>query len=447
MTALTIGRAATRDAQPARAAIAALVGTSIEWYDFYVYATASALVFGPLFFTNESPFVGTLASFGTFAAGFFARPIGGLLFGRFGDRYGRKRALIVTLLMMGFATIAIGLLPTYVTIGIWAPVALVVLRLIQGVAVGGEWGGAVLLAAEHAPKGRSMFFASFAQLGSPAGLILSLLAFRGAGLLDPQSFLRWGWRIPFLASVLMLAIGFVIRVRVGESPEFERISACEEAAKAPISEALRTSLGPILLATGANTIGIASVYLFNTFMIAYATKDLGIARPTILDALFVAAIVQLVVQPIGARLAEAMGNERLFLQLALVWAMAAPYLLFNLVDTGRFWLIALGLGINVIGSATFYAVVAGYVASAFPTRVRYTSISIAYQFCGAIAGGLTPIVGTVLAHRYPGHWWPIAAFATAMAALSFVCITALDPYRRRQLARDGVAALADRPEV
>ena len=448
MSAVDIGQNGTAPAQPVRAALAALVGTSIEWYDFYVYATASALVFGPLFFSNQSAFVGTLASFGTFAAGFFARPIGGLVFGRFGDRFGRKRALVVTLLMMGSATIAIGLLPTYATVGAWAPVALVALRLVQGIAVGGEWGGAVLLAAEHAPKGRAMFFASFAQLGSPAGLILSLLAFRVAGLMDPKSFLAWGWRIPFLASVVMLAIGFVIRLRVAESPEFERIAATAEAAKAPIGEAVRTALGPILLATGANTIGIASVYLFNTFMIAYATKDLGIARATILDALFVAAIVQFIVQPIGARLAEMMRNERLFLQLALVWAMFAPYLLFNLVDTGRFWLIALGLGINVVGSATFYAVVAGFIAGAFPTRVRYTSISIAYQFCGAIAGGLTPIVGTLLAHTFPGHWWPIAAFATAMAALSFVCVTAIDPFRRRQVARDDVerdvtAALVD----
>lgn len=281
-----------------------------------------------------------------------------------------------------------------------------------------------------------MFFASFAQLGSPAGLILSLLAFRAAGLLDPKTFLAWGWRLPFLASVVMLVIGFVIRLRVAETPEFERIAAEERAARAPIGEALRTSLTPIVLATGANTIGIASVYLFNTFMIAYATKDLGLPRATILDALFVAAVVQFIVQPIGARLAEAIGNELLFLQLALVWAMLAPYALFHLVDTGHFWMIALGLGLNVVGSATFYAVVAGYLAGCFPTRVRYTSISIAYQFCGAIAGGLTPLVGTLLVHAFPGHWWPIAAFATAMAALSFVCVTAMAPFRRLQRASD-----------
>lgn len=423
--------------QPVLAAAAAFVGTTIEWYDFYVYATASALVFGPLFFSNQTAFVGTLASFGTFAAGFFARPIGGIVFGQFGDRFGRKKALVTTLLMMGIATICIGLLPTYASIGIWAPIALVALRLVQGVAVGGEWGGAVLLAGEHAPQGRRTFFASFAQLGSPAGLILSLLAFRLSGLLDPKVFLAWGWRLPFLASIVMLIIGFVIRLKVSESPEFIAISKANSASRAPVREVLKTALTPVLLATGANTIGISSVYLFNTFMIAYATKYLGLPRATILDALFIAAIVQLIVQPIGARIAEAMRNERLFLQVALVWAMLAPYLLFTLVDTGSFWLIALGLGVNVIGSATFYAVVAGYIAGAFPTRVRYTAISIAYQFCGAIAGGLTPLVGTILAEEFKGHWWPIALFATLMAALSLLCITLIAPYRARQVALDG----------
>ncbi len=429
--------------QPVRASLAAFAGTTTEWYDFFVYATAAALVFGPLFFTNETPFVGTLASFGTFAAGFFARPVGGLIFGRFGDTFGRKRALVITLLIMGFATIAIGLLPTYATIGVWAPVALVALRLLQGIAVGGEWGGAVLIAAEHAPKGRLTFFASFAQLGSPAAQILSLLAFRGAGLLGKDGFMAWGWRLPFLASIVMLIIGFIIRTRVAESPEFNEIREREQASKAPVREALATSLVPIALATGANTIAIASVYLFNTFMIAYATKYLGLPRPVILDALFIGAFVQLILTPLSAGIAELIRNERLFLQIALVCAMLSPYVLFNLVETRSFWLIALGIGINVIGSSAFYAVVAGYVAGAFPVRVRYTSISIAYQFCGAIAGGLTPIVGTILAEHYQDHWWPIALFGTLMSALSFACVIGLDPYRRRQLAREHEMALAD----
>ncbi|WP_200927251.1 MFS transporter [Methylobacterium sp. Leaf88] len=430
--------------QPARAAIAAFVGTTIEWYDFFIYGTAAALVFGPLFFAEATPFVATLAAFGTFAVGFFARPLGGLVFGHVGDRLGRKKALVVTLVMMGLATTGIGLLPTYATIGIWAPIALVVLRILQGIAVGGEWGGAVLLAAEHAPKGRSTFFASFAQLGSPAGQILSLLAFRLAGLMDRESFLAWGWRLPFLVSVVLLFVGLFIRLGVGESPDFQedRDAASRTAApaQAPIREVLITSLTPLALAAGANTFAIGSVYLFNTFMITYTTQYLGLPRATILDALLVAACVQFVMTPVGARIAEAIRNERLFLQGTLIWAMLAPYPLFLLVDLGSVPALTLGLALNVLGSATFYAVIAGYVAGAFPTRVRYTAISVAYQVCGAIAGGLTPIVGTLLAERFQGHWWPIAAFGTTLAAISFVCVTALGRYRVRALRLEAARA-------
>ncbi|MGU3361038.1 MFS transporter [Methylobacterium sp. M6A4_1b] len=419
--------------QPARAAIAAFVGTTIEWYDFFIYGTAAALVFGPLFFAEATPFVATLAAFGTFAVGFLARPLGGLVFGHVGDRLGRKKALVVTLVMMGLATTGIGLLPTYASIGIWAPIALVCLRILQGIAVGGEWGGAVLLAAEHAPKGRSTFFASFAQLGSPAGQILSLLAFRLAGLMDKESFLAWGWRLPFLVSIVLLLVGLFIRLGVGESPDFQddRKAGSRRAEPAPIREVLATSLTPLALAAGANTFAIGSVYLFNTFMITYTTQYLGLPRATILDALLVAACVQLVMTPVGARIAEAIRNERLFLQGTLIWAMLAPYPLFLLVDLGSVPALMLGLALNVVGSATFYAVIAGYVAGAFPTRVRYTAISVAYQVCGAVAGGLTPIIGTVLAERFQGHWWPIAVFGTTLAAISFVCVTALGRYRAR----------------
>ncbi|KQT71402.1 LysR family transcriptional regulator [Methylobacterium sp. Leaf465] len=430
--------------QPARAAVAAFVGTTIEWYDFFIYGTAAALVFGPLFFAEATPFVATLAAFGTFAVGFFARPLGGLVFGHVGDRLGRKKALVVTLVMMGLATTGIGLLPTYASIGIWAPLALVVLRILQGIAVGGEWGGAVLLAAEHAPKGRSTFFASFAQLGSPAGQILSLLAFRLAGLMDRESFLAWGWRLPFLVSVVLLFVGLFIRLGVGESPDFQedRDAASRTAApaQAPIREVLATSLTPLALAAGANTFAIGSVYLFNTFMITYTTQYLGLPRATILDALLVAVCVQFVMTPVGARIAEAIRNERLFLQGTLIWAMLAPYPLFLLVDLGSVPALMLGLALNVLGSATFYAVIAGYVAGAFPTRVRYTAISVAYQVCGAIAGGLTPIIGTLLAERFQGHWWPIAAFGTTLAAISFVCVTTLGRYRGRALRLEAARA-------
>jgi MFS family permease len=415
--------------QSTRAAVGSFIGTTIEWYDFYIYGLAAALVFGPLFFSGSSPYIGTLAAFGTFAVGFFARPLGGLLFGNLGDRFGRKNVLVVTLMMMGLATIGIGLLPTNAQVGVWAPVGLVLLRVFQGIAVGGEWGGAVLLAAEHAPSGRKTYFASFAQLGSPAGLVLALLAFRLAGLLDQSTFLSWGWRVPFLVSVILLAVGLFIRLNIAESPEFDALRRQNRQATAPIREILGAWLTPVLLAMGANTIGIASVYFFNTFMIAYATQYLKIPRATILDALFFAAIAQFLIQPIAARLSEHFRNEKTFLQICLVWAMLMPYPLFMLVDTRNFWAILVGLVLNLFGGAAFYAVIAGYLAGVFPTRVRYSAISISYQFCGAIAGGLTPLAGTVLAESFQGQWWPLAIFASALAGISLVCVTLIARYR------------------
>ncbi len=416
--------------QSTTAAVASFIGTTIEWYDFYIYGLAAALVFGPLFFpAGTSPYIATMSAFATFAVGFFARPIGGLLFGHLGDRFGRKRILVVTLMMMGLATVGIGLLPTYAQAGIWAPIGLTFLRIFQGIAVGGEWGGAVLLAAEHAPKHRKTFFASFAQLGSPAGLILALLAFREVGHLDQAAFLAWGWRIPFLISVVLLAVGLVIRLNVQESPEFEEIRQTNKQSQAPIPEVFRVWLVPILLAIGANTIGIAAAYLFNTFMIAYTTQYLQIPRATILDALFLVAIGQFIIQPIAARISESFSNEKRFVQICLVWAMLFPYALFLLIDTRNFWAIVVGLVLNLIGGAGFYAVVAGYLAAVFPTRVRYTAISTAYQFCGAIAGGLTPLVGTMIAENFKGQWWPLAVFASVLAGISLLCSTLIWKYR------------------
>lgn len=318
--------------QPVRAATAAFVGTMIEWYDFYIYATAAALVFGPLFFPGGDPFLSTLASFGTFAVGFFARPLGGIVFGHWGDRIGRKQALMITLMMMGVATIGIGLLPTYATAGAIAPVLLVLLRVVQGIAVGGEWGGAVLMAGEHAPKGRRTFFASFAQLGSPAGLILSLLAFRAVTSMEHEVFMDWGWRLPFLASAALLLVGVAIRLGVNESPEFAQVQAQRKTARLPLAEVWRTARVPVLLCIGANTIGIAGVYFTNTFMIAYTTQYLSLPRTLILDCLFAVAIIQFLAQPLAAWLAEKLGGAR-FLKLAALLAMASPYPMFLLVQT------------------------------------------------------------------------------------------------------------------
>ncbi|CAM2177469.1 MFS transporter, MHS family, shikimate and dehydroshikimate transport protein [Paraburkholderia sacchari] len=437
MTALT---QQTSPRQPVRAALAAFIGTMIEWYDFYIYATAAALVFGELYFPSEDRFVSTMASFATFAVGFFARPLGGLIFGHLGDRIGRKKALMTTLMMMGVATVCVGLLPSYAKVGMLAPVLLVLLRVVQGVAVGGEWGGAVLMAGEHAPAGRRNFFASFAQLGSPAGLILSLLAFRSVTSLDKADFLSWGWRLPFLASSGLLVVGLMIRLGVNESPEFERLKDQRRTVKLPVAEVFRSAWGLVLLCIGANTIGIAGVYFTNTFMIAYTTQYVGITRSLILDCLFAVAIIQFLAQPLAAWIAERMGGAR-FLKCAALAAMLSPYPMFVLVQSGKVVPMVIGIAIAVVCMASFYSVIAGFVSGVFPTRVRYSAISLAYQVCGAVAGGLTPLVGTWLAHRYVGQWWPLAVFYTCLAGVSLVCIVALDA-RRAAHAQDEAAAEA-----
>ncbi|MCI8211232.1 LysR family transcriptional regulator [Pseudomonas sp. S25] len=419
-------------AQPRRAAAAAFIGTMIEWYDFYIYATAAALVFGQLFFPSEDKLFSTMAAFGTFAVGFFARPLGGIVFGHIGDRIGRKKSLVITLVMMGVVTVCIGLLPTYAQIGAAAPVLLILLRVVQGIAVGGEWGGAVLMAGEHAPKGRRNFFASFAQLGSPAGLILSLLAFSAVTRLPEEDLMSWGWRLPFLASAALLIVGLAIRLGVNESPEFLNdkeqarleVARSGRKAQAPVFEVLKTSWRPLLLCIGANTLGIAGVYFTNTFMIAYSTQQLGLPRSLILECLFVVAIIQFCIQPVAAWVAEKIGATR-FLCGVTILAMASPYPMFILVSSGQAPLIILGIALAVVCMASFYAVIAGYVSGMFETRVRYTAISLAYQVCGALAGGLTPLIGTWLAHSYPGQWWPMAVFYSLIAGTSLICVLAL----------------------
>ncbi|MFY3135719.1 MFS transporter [Achromobacter xylosoxidans] len=423
--------------QPVRASTAAFIGTMIEWYDFYIYATAAALVFGKLFFPSATGFYGTLAAFGTFAVGFFARPLGGALFGHIGDRIGRKKSLVITLLMMGSVTVLIGLLPTYASIGVWAPVLLVLLRIVQGVAVGGEWGGAVLMAGEHSPdKNKRTFFASFAQLGSPAGLILSMLMFKLVTGLDDAAFLSWGWRVPFLFSAVLLVVGFVIRLSVNESPDFleEKQAQAQRAkpARAPLAQVLTGAPGLLALAVGANVLGIAGFYFTSTFMIAYTTQYVGLNRAVILDCLLVVSIMQFFITPLAAYIASRVGNLRFLATMALV-SIFTPYAMFNLVDLGSLGAITLGIGVAVLFMGAYYAVIAGFVSDSFPTAIRYTGISMAYQLSGAIFGGLTPMLGTVLAENFKGQWWPLAVLFSVISLLSLVSVLALGAHGRRHV--------------
>ncbi|MFN1232490.1 MFS transporter [Enterobacter hormaechei] len=417
--------------QPFRASLAAFIGTMVEWYDYYIYGTAAALVFGVLFFPGHSSFISTIASFATFAIGFFVRPLGAAIFGHIGDRIGRKKSLMVTLIMMGVSTFCIGLLPDYHSIGVLAPVLLITLRIIQGLAVGGEWGGAVLMAGEHAPTGKQNFFASFAQWGSPAGLILSIFAFSLVSRLNEAAFIDWGWRLPFLASSVMLLVGFLIRVGVNESPEFQEIKKAKQLSDNPVKDAWRFSGGLILLAVGANALGIAGGYFTNTFMLTYGIQYLGLSRSVILDCIFVVAIVQFCSQPVGAWLAMKIGVQRFLLSSSLI-TILLPYPMFLLVDTGNTLFITLGISIAMIGLCTFYSVIAGYVASVFPARYRYTGISMAYQISGAIFGGLTPIIGSVLAEKFSGHWWPLAIFFSLISLCSLISVALMGRWAARQ---------------
>jgi MFS family permease len=414
----------TSSTQPRRAAAAAFVGTTIEFYDFYIYATAAALILGQVFFPSGNPALSTLAAFGTFAVGFIARPLAGMVFGHLGDRLGRKKMLLLTIVLMGLATTGIGLLPSYATAGIWAPIGLVVLRIIQGISVGGEWGGAVLMASEHAPAKRKTFYASFAQLGSPAGLLLALIAFRLVTSLSPEQFADWGWRLPFLASGVLMLIGLFIRFGVEESPEFKAVAQTGSTARYPVAEVIRTCWRQILFAACAVTIGSAGFFFTNTFMITYVTQYQGISRATILDCLFVVTLLQFISQPLSALLAERVGEGR-FLMLAALLSMAMPYPMFLLVGTQNLVLMTLGIAMAVVTLSALYAVIAGYMAQAFPTHLRYSGISLAYQLICAIAGGTTPIIGTLLASQFAGQWLPLALFFSLLAGISLFGVCGL----------------------
>jgi MFS family permease len=423
-----MSKTSAHGSQPVRAALAAFIGTAVEFYDYYTYATAAALILGEVFFPGTNHFLSTMASFGTFFVGFIARPLSGAVFGHLGDRIGRKKMLILTMFLMGIATTGIGLLPGYAQIGIWAPVLLVLLRVLQGIAVGGEWGGAVLMASEHAPAGRRTFFASFPQMGSPAGLLLSLISFRLVTSLDHDSFVSWGWRLPFLASFVLLLLGIAVRLGVNESPEFERVKEHGAVAKFPVAEVLRTAWYPIVMAAAATTIGSAGFFFTNTFMISYVTTYLGMPKPFILDCLFVVTVIQLLSQPVSALLAQRFGETRF-----LIWAasvcMVMPYPMFLLVNTQQPMAIVVGISLAVVSLSAVYAVISGFMTPAFPARVRYSGISIAYQLCAMIAGGTTPMIGTVLAQNYHGQWLPLAAFFTLLSFISLIGIVGLGRYR------------------
>ncbi|WP_232660493.1 MFS transporter [Pseudonocardia sp. TRM90224] len=403
-----------------RAAAAAFVGTTIEWYDFYVYATAASLVFGKLFFPESSPAVAAMAAFATYAVGFLVRPLGGVVFGHFGDRVGRKAALVTTLLIMGGATFAVGILPTYAAAGVLAPVLLVVLRFAQGLAVGGEWGGAVLMAVEHAPERSRTFYGSFAQLGNPAGALLATGIFgllAGAG---DEVLLGWGWRLPFLLSAVLVIVGLVVRLKVEESPQFVAVRKRNAVVSLPIGTALRSGWRTILLGLGALPAATGGYYVVTTFLLAYSTTDLGVDEQLILYGLSIAAIVELVATVGLAWLGDRFGDRRVVIVgLVVVAVLAAPQ--FLVLSSGSAGLIISMLALMRLAMSAIYGPMAAILSGMFAPEARYTSISLSYSLAAAIFGGFAPLACTALVAAFGGVT-PVIVLLVAMCLISIVCL-------------------------
>jgi MFS transporter, MHS family, shikimate and dehydroshikimate transport protein len=402
-------------------AFASLIGTAVEWYDFYLYGTAAALVFNRLYFPTFDPLTGTLAAFSTYALGFVARPIGGIVIGHYGDRIGRKSMLVLTLLIMGVATFGIGLLPTYAQIGPWAPVGLVILRVAQGFGVGGEWGGAVLMAVEHAPAGSRGFYGSWPQMGVPAGLLLSTAMFAVVSRLADDQFLSWGWRVPFLLSIFLVGIGLVIRLRMLETPAFLRVKETRAESQRPIVEVLRTHRRAVLLAIGARLVENGAFYIYTVFVLVYGTQKVGIDRPTLLNGILLAAGCLLVAIPICGWLSDRLGRRPVYLFGACFTALFA-YPLFWLLDTGSTPLVWLALAVVLVfGHAPMYGPQAAFFSELFDPRVRYSGASLGSQLSSVLAGGLSPFIATTL---LPYGRGALAAYIIAMAIVTIVAVVA-----------------------
>jgi metabolite-proton symporter len=397
---------------------ASTVGTMIEWYDFFLYISAAALIFNQLFFPSFDPWIGTLVAFGTNALGFVARPVGGIVFGHYGDRIGRKRLLMLSLVLMGAATVLIGCLPTYGEIGIWAPALLILLRLVQGFAVGGEWGGAVLLAAEHGDAARRGFWASWPQAGVPLGLILAsgVLAIMST-LLSEEAFLSWGWRVPFLLSAVLVVLGWWIRNSVSESRTFESALAEAEAPpRAPALEVFRERPRALLVGAGLRVGENISYYIITGFSLTYITSAAGLSRAVALQAVLIGSIAHFLAIPIAARISDSVGRRWVYAAGGLGLA-AFSFAFFPMLASGSFATIVLAMTIALVLHGTMYGPQAAFIAELFPTRIRYSGASIAYQLTSIVAGSLAPIIATALYRAHQDAYW-IAVYVGAACLVS-----------------------------
>ncbi len=401
------------------AGLASMMGTTIEWYDFFLYGTAAALIFNKIFFPAFDPITGTLAAFATYSVGFFARPLGGFVFGHFGDKLGRKSMLLITLFLMGIPTILIGLIPSYESIGYWAAVLLVLMRFLQGIAVGGEWGGAVLMAVEHAPEGKKGFFGSLPQTGVAPGLILSSLAMGAVASLPEEDMLSWGWRLPFLASVALLLVGWWIRAKVAESPDFEQMSKKGKQVPIPALEVLRHYPREVLLVVGGRLAEVTWFYTVVTFALAYATTTLGVERSVMLDATVWGAFAALFTMPLFGVLGDRIGFKWVFMA-GTICMLAFSSTFFSMLGSldSRTITLALVIAIGLVYAA-LYGPQGGLFSTQFPPEVRYSGISIAVQVSGAIGGGLAPLVATSLLAYGDGQPDHIVWYLSALGLIAF----------------------------
>jgi len=405
-----------------KVAFASMIGTMIEWYDYFLYGTAAALVFNKLFFPKLDPMAGTIAAFATFAIGFIARPVGGIVFGHFGDRIGRKTMLYLTLLIMGIATALIGFLPTYDQVGIWAPILLVSMRLLQGFGLGGEWGGAVLMAVEHAPAGKRGFYGSWPQLGAPFGLFLGNLAMMAFSTMPDGPFLSWGWRVPFVISIALVVVGLWVRTKVAESPVFAQIKATKQEAKIPIVEAVVKHWKNMLLAMGARFAENGFFYIYATFSLTYAVTALKLTRQSVLLGVMIAAAIESFTIPFFGWLSDKIGRRPVYMFGAVFSGLISfPFFwLFGTLNAQIGWIgIILGLA---VGHAAMYGPQASFFSELFSTRLRYSGTSLGYQLASIFAGALSPLLATTLLTVVPGATWPVSLYMIGLALITVVSL-------------------------
>jgi MHS family shikimate/dehydroshikimate transporter-like MFS transporter len=398
---------------------AGAIGTIIEWYDFLIYGTAAALVFNTLFFPKFDPVTGTIAALGTYAAGFFARPIGAWIFGHYGDRIGRKKMLIITMIITALGTFAIGLMPTYDTIGVFAPILLITLRILQGIGLGGEWGGASLMVLEHAPANRRGFYGSLVQVGFPLGVAASSAAFALVAMLPQADLMTWGWRVPFLFSILLLGVGLYVRTRVPETPLFSELKQRGDIAKAPFLDVVLRQPKTFLLAIGLKISEVSWVYIVTVFAVVYATTHLGLPKSTLLNAIIIGSLIEVFTIPLFGYISDIVGRRALYFAGAIFTILFA-FPLFWLIDTKNVFVIGATVAVALsFGHGMMFGLLSTYLPELFGTKVRYTGASLGFQVAAAIGGGLSPILATSLTQSLGGTAG-VSLLLIMLASITFI---------------------------